>query len=90
MGRVIRKLSNEEFLAEKSVLMDELKNGGLSLGEATKRMRLILGMSQEEYATNIVKINKRTLLEIENDNANPRLETLEKIAKPFGLSVRFI
>lgn len=90
MGREIPKLTNEEFLAEKAALMTELKEGLLTLGEATKRMRLILGMTQAEYATKIVKINKRTLLEIENDNANPRLETLEKIAKPFGLHLRFI
>lgn len=89
MPRKIAKLTNEEFLAEKSALMTALREGQLTLGQATKKMRTMLGMTQDEYASKIVGVHSRTLLEIENDNGNPRLETLNKIAKPFGLFVSF-
>jgi len=50
-------------------------------------MRKITGITQTEFAGKILKIYPRVLMELERDRGNPTLETLEKVAKPFGLKV---
>ncbi len=67
----------------------DIHAGRLSLGEATRRMRKIVGMTQPEYAR-LIGIAPRVLMDIERGHGNPRLNTLEKLAKPFGLTVGFI
>lgn len=85
-----RKRTNTDIRAEKDALYADLDSGALTLGQATRRMRKIIGVSQAEYATRILKIYPRVLMDIENDRGNPTLETLEKVAKPFGLKVAFV
>lgn len=85
-----REKTNTDFRAEKDALYADLERGVLTLGQATRRMRKIIGVSQAEYATRILKIYPRVLMDIENDRGNPTLETLEKVAKPFGLKVAFV
>ncbi|WP_432822548.1 helix-turn-helix transcriptional regulator [Trichloromonas sp.] len=88
--RPTRKRTPEEIRREKETLYAELGSGLLTLGQATRRMRKIVGMTQTEYAEKILKIYPRVLMEIERDRGNPTLETLEKIARPFGLKVGFV
>jgi len=52
-------------------------------------MRLLLGMTQEEYGQKVVGLSRKVVSAIEKDAYNPTLETLKKIAKPFGLSIGF-
>lgn len=85
-----RKRTNTDIRAEKDALYADLDCGALTLGQATRRMRKIIGVSQAEYATRVLKIFPRVLMSIENDHGNPTLETLEKVAKPFGLKVAFV
>ena len=66
----------------------DIQAGHLSLGEATRRMRKIVGMTQAEYAR-LIGVAPRVLMDIERGHGNPRLNTLEKLAKPFGLRVGF-
>lgn len=75
---------------EKEQLFAELADGRLTIGQATKRMRKIVGLTQTEYAEKVLKIYPRVLMDIEKDKGNPTVETLEKIAKPFGLSIGFV
>lgn len=74
----------------KEQLFAELAAGKLSIGQATRKMRRIVGLTQTEYADKVLKIYPRVLMDIERDKGNPTLETLEKIARPFGLCVGFI
>jgi len=76
--------------AAKRQLNEDLAAGKLTIGEATRRMRKIVGMNQTDYAVKIVGISPRALMEIEQGKANPRLDTLLKIARPFGCRVGFI
>jgi len=85
-----RKRTPEELRREKEALYADIDQGLLTIGEATRRMRRIVGMTQIEYAEKILKIYPRVLMEIERDRGNPTLETLEKIARPFGLKVGFV
>lgn len=90
MARVKRdKRTAEEIRAAKEALYAAIDAGELTLGQATRRMRKIVGMTQTEYAVQVLKLYPRVLMEIERDRGNPTLETLEKIAAPFGLTVRF-
>lgn len=52
-------------------------------------MRKIVGMTQPKYAQ-LIGIAPRVLMDIERGHGNPRLDTLEKLAKPFGLRVGFV
>ena len=68
----------------------EVQQGGLSdIPTSIKRMRRLAGLTQAEYAA-FVGIDLTTLKKIEQGKANPSVETLNKIAKPFRLSVGFV
>lgn len=75
---------------EKEALYADLEAGRLTLGQATRRMRKIIGLTQTEYAERALKIYPRVLMDIENDRGNPTLDTLNKVARPFGLKVAFV
>lgn len=85
-----KKRTPEEIRREKEALYTDIDQGLLTLGQASRRMRKIAGMTQTEYAEKILKIYPRVLMELERDRGNPTLETLEKIARPFGLKVGFV
>jgi DNA-binding XRE family transcriptional regulator len=89
-GRTKQVRTPEEIRTEKEALYADIEAGRLTLGQATRRMRKIVGMTQIGYAERVLKIYPRVLMEIERDRGNPTLETLEKIAAPFGLTVRFV
>lgn len=80
----------EEIRKEKEALYADLEAGLLTLGQATRRMRKIVGLTQVEYAEKALKIYPRVLMEIEKDRGNPTLETLEKVGRTFGLKVGFV
>ena len=80
----------EDITLAKQALIKALQSGELSIGQAVKRMRQITGMNQKEYAKHIIGITPRILAEIERDQANPTVETLNKIGRPFGFSVGFV
>jgi len=88
--RPTKKRTSEEIRKEKEALYAEIDQGLLTMGQAVRRMRKIVGMTQTEYAEKILKIYPRVLMEIERDRGNPTLDTLGKIARPFGLKVGFI
>lgn len=81
-----RPLNTTELKAQ---FKADIAAGRLTLGQATRRMRQILGMTQREYADKVVGITLRILIDIEKDRGNPTLETLNKIARPFNLRVGF-
>ncbi len=87
--RIRKKRTAEEIRKEKETLYADIDAGILTIGQATRRMRKIVGMTQTEYAEKVLKIYPRVLMEIERDKGNPTLETLQKLATPFGLVVRF-
>lgn len=75
---------------EKQQLREAIERNEITLGEAVRRMRRISGMSQKSYAQKIVGVSPRVLAEIELDRANPTVETLNKIGRPFGYEVGFV
>jgi DNA-binding XRE family transcriptional regulator len=84
-----RVRTSEQIRAEKEALYADIDAGVLTLGQATRRMRKIVGLTQKEYAEKVLKIYPRVLMAIERDQGNPTLETLNKIGAPFGFQVCF-
>ena len=83
-----RTRTKEEIKEMRQQFAKSIERGELGLAEATRQMRHIVGKTIPDYAK-ILKISERTLSDIENNAGNPKLETLQKIAKPFGLKISF-
>lgn len=82
--------SSEELEAQRKALRQKLHKGRLTIGEAVREMRRMTGLTQTEYAKRVVGIFPRVLMDIERGTANPTLETLELLAKPWGWKVGFV
>ena len=76
--------------SRRAALRQALREGRLEIGQAVREMRRLTGLSQKDYAEKVAKIYPRVLMEIERGNANPTLDTLEKLAKPWGWKVGFL
>ena len=74
----------------KQKLLEAIAANELTLGQAVRGMRKIAGLSQKDYARRIVGISPRILAQIERDEGNPTLETLNKIGSPFGFTIGFV
>jgi len=84
----MKKSGNATELKEQ--LKQDIADGKLSIGDATRRMRKIVGMNQKDYARNVLGISPRILMEIETGNGNPTVDTLRKIGRPFGFDIGFV
>jgi putative transcriptional regulator len=87
MGRR-RQIPKEILPEERQRFYEQLIAGELSLVMASKRMRELINLDQDEFAR-LVGIAPRTLKDFEAERGNPTLITLQKIGKPFGLSLVF-
>ncbi len=86
----MKKLPPAEMAERKDALYRGVATGDLSIRDATREMRKILGMTQAEFAKKVVNISPRILSEFERGLGNPTLDTLNNIAKPFGMQVSFL
>lgn len=80
----------EDLEARRKALRRKLREGRLDIAEAVREMRGLTGLSQTEYARRVAKVFPRVLMDIERGKANPTLETLELLAKPWGWKVGFV
>jgi putative transcriptional regulator len=85
----VRKLADEDRKEVKEKVSAQLASGAISLGEGVRLMRLAVGMSQAQYAE-MAGVDLRILAAVEKGLGNPRLDTLQKLGKPYGLSVSFV
>ena len=83
-----RNRTAQEIATMRVEFARDIEQGRLTLSEATTAMRHVVGKTIPEYAK-ILKVSQRTLSDVENEAGNPTLDTLKKIAKPFGLRVTF-
>lgn len=66
---------------------DDLAQGKITLGEAVKRFRVDVTQLQQTQYARMCKISVRTLIQIEHDEGNPTLKSLNAVFKPFGLQI---
>jgi DNA-binding XRE family transcriptional regulator len=88
-ARNIRKLTDEDKRNVRETIADRLAAGEVTMGEAVRLMRLAVGMTQANYAK-MVGVDIRVLIDVEKGQGNPRLDSLEKIAKSYGLAVSLV
>ena len=65
-----------------------LESGSMPLQEACKAIRIVKGMSQQEFA-DAIGVALNVVKEIESGKSNPKLSSLEKYANAAGLRVVF-
>jgi putative transcriptional regulator len=87
MGRR-RQIPKEILPEERQRFYEQLIAGELSLAMASKRMRELINIDQDEFSK-LIGVAPRTLKDFEAERGNPTLTTLQKIGKPFGLTLVF-
>ncbi len=67
-----------------------LADGSLSFGAAIVRLRKeVTGLKQADFAR-MCKISMSTLCQLEKDDSNPTVQTLNAVFKPFGMQVGIV
>jgi len=85
-----KKLSAHQSMEARARILSLAATGDLHWSQGLKELRNSLGMNQSEFATAFNLTSRRRVSELENGTANPTVETLERIGKPFGLVVGLI
>lgn len=84
---MVTKLSPTEREAYLLNLLDQLAQQKSTEGKVLAKLRKeILGMNQDDYAA-YVKVSRRTLSDIENDTGKQTIQVMNKVFKPFGLTM---
>lgn len=81
-------------LAERQALLEELQAGlrdaRLTVGAAVRRLRTELtGLRQDQFAR-MCRISLNTLQQLEHDQGNPTVRTLNAVFGPFGMRVGIV
>lgn len=85
----LRKPTRDEINQYRRRLMERADAGALRYPFAVSEIRKTLGMTQEEFAA-LVQLTRRQIAEMERDEANPTLDTMQRIARVFGFTVGFL
>lgn len=88
-ARLKRPVDLEAATARKVELYRAVASGEMSIGRAVALMRKISRLTQVEFAQHR-GISVQALRQIERDQGNPSVETLNKIASVFSLQVGFV
>jgi putative transcriptional regulator len=70
-------------------LHEDVERGGLPVAETVHRMREAMGLTQQRFGE-VFKLTERQVWELENGKANPTIETLTRLGKPFGFQPGFV
>jgi predicted transcriptional regulator len=89
MQRVHRNLSRDDIEALRRQLAEQVPVADTDIAELIRTMRFITRKSQAEYAR-LCGVAPRVLADLEAGRRNVRMETLEKLLKPFGYSVGIV
>jgi DNA-binding XRE family transcriptional regulator len=85
-----RKLPTSEQIRDlRSKLHEDVERGGLSVADTVRRMREAMGLTQQRFGE-VFKLTERQVWELENGKANPTIETLTRLGKPFGFRPGFV
>ncbi|WP_022652568.1 helix-turn-helix domain-containing protein [Aquaspirillum serpens] len=83
------KKSPEALQILRQTLVARLAQSQPTVAEAARWIRESLGLNQREFAK-LVGLSTPQIARLERGEANPTLETLMAIGKPYGLYVGFI
>lgn len=84
-----KKPTRDEQNVMRRDFYDKLAQNELDLPEAMKAMRKMTGLTQAEFAAHR-GVSRRVIQDIERGTGNPTVESLNSIAKMFGLKVGLV
>lgn len=88
MGASLMDMYEREALLNE--IRDKLGTGELSTGQAVRRLRKeVTGLQQERFAA-LCRISARALRQLEQDDGNPTVQTLNSVFNPFGMQVGIV
>jgi DNA-binding XRE family transcriptional regulator len=82
-------LTREEQNALRRAFYERIGRGDLTIADTMKAMREMTGLTQAEFAAHR-GVSRRVIQDIERGTGNPTVESLNRIAKLFGLQVGFV
>lgn len=85
----VRPLSRDEKLALRTELADKAAAGALRLPDAIREIRRALGLTQAQFAGRF-GFTRQQVIDLELGRGNPTLDTLQRIAAPFGFQLGFV
>lgn len=85
----VKPLTKIEKRTRRENIFRKAAAGELDFPNAVRELRQSLGMTQAVFAERF-GLTRIQVIALETGKANPTLETLEKIGRPFGLQVGFV
>lgn len=85
----VKPLTKIEKRTRREEIFRKAASGELDFPNAVRDLRQSLGMTQAVFAERF-GLTRVQVIALEAGKANPTLETLEKIGRPFGLQVGFV
>ena len=71
-------------------LQQQLASGEITIGAAVRRLRKeVTGLQQARFAQ-MCKLSLRALRQLELDEGNPTVQTLNSVFNPFGMQVGIV
>jgi DNA-binding transcriptional regulator YiaG len=89
MDKRLKHIDREAERVQRQELYRRLATGDLPIAEAVRTMRRLSHLTQPEFARHR-GVSVDALRQIESGNANPTVETLNKIVSVYGLQVGFV
>jgi len=88
MPKMKLSFTDEELFELRTRFRSDIEAGKLNFSQSLKRMRQIAGMPQKEFSE-MMGVGYRTIVDMERGCGNPRVSTLNKIGRVFGLEVKY-
>lgn len=71
-------------------IQTQLASGELTIGQAVRKLRKeITGLQQARFAQ-MCKLSLRALRQLEHNESNPTVQTLNSVFNPFGMQVGIV
>ena len=81
--------TRDEQNALRRAFYERIARGDMTIPETMKAMREMTGLTQAEFAAHR-GVSRRVVQDIERGTGNPTVDSLNSIAKLFGLQVGFV
>jgi len=81
--------TRDEQNALRLAFYERIGRGDMTIAEAMKAMRKMTGLTQAEFAAHR-GVSRRVIQDIERGTGNPTVDSLNSVAKLFGLKVGFV
>ena len=83
------RLDRAQRHAARQAVAEAAGRAELRLPEAVRALRQALGLNQEEFGR-LFKLTRRQVSELENGTGDPKLSTLNRVGRVFGMTVGFV